>query len=43
MLKQELERLEKQLLTLTAVVEENVQQAVMALATRDVATGAEGR
>ena len=37
MLKQELERLEKHLLTLTAVVEENVQQAVRALATRDVA------
>jgi phosphate transport system protein len=36
MLKQELERLEKHLLTLTAVVEENVQQAVMALATRDI-------
>lgn len=36
MLKQELERLEKHLLTLTAVVEENVQQAVKALATRDV-------
>jgi phosphate transport system protein len=36
MLKQELGRLEKQLLTLTAVVEENVQQAVRALATRDV-------
>jgi phosphate transport system protein len=36
MLKQELERLEKHLLTLTAVVEENVQQAVRALATRDV-------
>jgi phosphate transport system protein len=37
MLKQELERLEKHLLTLTAVVEENVQHAVRALATRDVA------
>jgi phosphate transport system protein len=37
MLKQELERLEKHLLTLTAVVEENVQQAVRALASRDVA------
>ena len=37
MLRQELERLEKHLLTLTAVVEENVQQAVRALATRDVA------
>jgi len=36
MLKQELERLEKHLLTLTAVVEENVQQSVRALATRDV-------
>lgn len=36
MLKQELERLEKHLLTLTAVVEEHVQQAVRALATRDV-------
>lgn len=36
MLKQELERLEKHLLTLTAVVEENVQQAVRALATHDV-------
>ncbi len=35
MLKQELERLEKHLLTLTAVVEENVQQAVKALALRD--------
>jgi phosphate transport system protein len=36
MLKQELERLEKHLLTLTAVVEENVQQAVRALTNRDV-------
>jgi phosphate transport system protein len=36
MLKQELERLEKHLLTLTAVVEESVQQAVQALATRDI-------
>lgn len=36
MLKQELQRLEKQLLTLTAVVEEHVQQAIRALATRDV-------
>jgi len=35
MLKQELERLEKHLLTLTAVVEESVLQAVQALATRD--------
>lgn len=35
MLKQELDRLEKHLLTLTAVVEESVQQAVQALATRD--------
>jgi len=36
MLKQELEKLEKHLLTLTAVVEENVQKSVRALATRDV-------
>ena len=36
MLKQELERLEKQLLTLTAVVEENVQRSVYSLAMRDV-------
>jgi len=36
MLKQELERLEKHLLTLTAVVEESVQQAVQALASRDI-------
>jgi phosphate transport system protein len=36
MLKLELERLEKHLLTLTAVVEENVQQATRALTTRDV-------
>lgn len=35
MLKQELDRLEKQLLTLTAVVEENVQHSVRSLATRD--------
>jgi len=33
----ELERLEKQLLTLTAVVEENVQQAVKALEEKDIA------
>jgi phosphate transport system protein len=37
MLKHELDRLEKHLLTLTAVVEESVQKAVRALATRDVA------
>ena len=34
-IRQELERLEKQLLTLTAVVEESVQQAIRALAERD--------